>query len=158
MANVALAFALIGLGGSASLLGLVFSVKSLALVACLLVGGVLADRCSKRALVITLDIVRALSQGGIAALLLGGAPSVWGIAALSAVTGAATGLAQPAYPGLLTTLVQPALLQPANALGSLGYSLGRMSGPIMGACWRHVSAGAGRSRPTPPVLQPVRCC
>jgi hypothetical protein len=132
MANVALAFALIALGGSATLLGLVFSVKSIALVACLVAGGVLADRCSKRALLVTLDLVRALSQGGIAALLLGGYPSVWGITALSAVTGAATGLAQPAYPGLLTAIVQPALLQPANALGSLGYSLGRMSGPIIG--------------------------
>lgn len=132
MANVALAFALIELGGSAAALGLVFTAKSLALLGCLLAGGVLADRYSRPRLLIAMDAVRVVSQGSIAALLLLGAPSVWSIAALSALTGAATGLSQPAYPGLLTAIVQPALLQPANALMSLGYSIGRLSGPIIG--------------------------
>lgn len=132
LANVALAFALIELGGSAGALGLVFSAKSLALLGCLLAGGVLADRYSRLGLLISMDAVRVMSQGGIAWLLLDGASSVWSIAALSALTGAATGLSQPAYPGLLTAMVQPALLQPANALVSLGYSLGRLSGPILG--------------------------
>lgn len=132
MANVALAFALLELSGSATALGIVFTVKSIALLGCLLAGGVLADRYSRQSLLITMDAVRAVSQGAIAVLLLGGASSVWSISALSAVTGAATGLAQPAFPGLLTSIVEPAQLQRANALGSLGYSLGRLSGPILG--------------------------
>jgi MFS family permease len=131
MANVALAFAMIELGGSATALGMVFTARSVALVGCLLAGGVLADRFAQRTILVSMDCVRVASQGAIAALLLAGAPSVWSIAALSALTGAATGFAQPASPGFLTSLVRPELLQPANALGSLGYSLGRMSGPII---------------------------
>ena len=44
MVNVSLAFAVIGLGGSAAEIGLVFTARSLALIGCLLAGGVVADR------------------------------------------------------------------------------------------------------------------
>ncbi|MEO8177635.1 MAG: MFS transporter [Deltaproteobacteria bacterium] len=131
MANVALAFATLALGGSTTALGIVFTAKSVALVGCLLAGGALADRFPRRTILVSMDCVRVLSQGAIAALLLTGTPSVWSIAVLSTLTGAATGFFQPASPGLLTSMVKPELLQSANALGSLGYSLGRMSGPII---------------------------
>lgn len=131
MANVALAFGLIELGGSAAALGVVFTSKSLALLGCLMLGGVLADRMPRRALLVAMDIVRVGSQGALAAHLLGSEPRVWVIALLSAVTGAATGLSQPAAPGLLTAVVAPEQLLRANALGSLGYALARMSGPVL---------------------------
>jgi hypothetical protein len=131
MANVALAFALVELGGSAAALGIVFTAKSLALLGCLLAGGVLADRLSRQALLVVMDWVRVISQGAIAVHLLAGEPRVWCIALLSAVSGAATGLSQPAAPGLVTAIVPAEQLLRANALGSLGYSLARMTGPVI---------------------------
>jgi MFS family permease len=131
MANVALAFALIEIDGSAGALGIVFTAKSLALVGCLLLGGVVADRLRRQVVLVSMDLIRVVSQGAIAVHLIASAPSVWSIALLSAVTGAATGLSQPAAPGLLTAVVPPEQLLRANALGSLGYSLARMSGPVI---------------------------
>jgi MFS family permease len=49
MVPVALAFAVLHLGGSVSEVGLVLAARTLPIVACLLVGGVVADRVSRRA-------------------------------------------------------------------------------------------------------------
>src|SRR3954465_7854649 len=73
MVNVALAFAVIELGGSASDIGLVFACRTLPLVACLLVGGVVADRTSRRAVMVAADLTCVASQGVLAALLIAGA-------------------------------------------------------------------------------------
>src|SRR3954452_12891952 len=70
MVNVALAFAVIGLGGGAAAVGLVFAARTVPLVACLLVGGVMADRISRRAVMLSADLTRVVSQGAIAALLI----------------------------------------------------------------------------------------
>src|SRR3954453_2425556 len=99
MVNVALAFAGIGLGGSASAVGLVFAARTVPLVACLLIGGVVADRTSRRAVMVGADVTRLLSQGAIAALLIGDGASVASLAVLSGVTGAATGFFNPASVG-----------------------------------------------------------
>ena len=72
MVNVALAFAVLELGGSASQIGLVLACETLALVACLLVGGVVADRTSRRAVMVGADLARVASQGALAALLIAG--------------------------------------------------------------------------------------
>ena len=56
MVNVALAFAVIGIGGSASEIGLVLAARTAALVASLLLGGVVADRVSRRAIMVGADL------------------------------------------------------------------------------------------------------
>jgi predicted MFS family arabinose efflux permease len=142
MIPVALAFAVIGLGGSASEVGLVFTARSLALVACLLAGGVVADRLSRRRVMVGADLVRVGSQGALAALLIAGSPDVWTIAALAALTGAATGFFNPTSTGLLPAVVGPEGLQQANALRGLTMATGNIAGPI--AAGALVStAGAG---------------
>jgi len=130
MVNVSLAFAVIGLGGSAAEIGLVFTARSLALIGCLLAGGVVADRLPRATVLIGADLVRVASQGGLAAALILGEPGVWVLAALSAVTGAATGFFNPASTGFLPAVVSPARLQQANALRGLASSAGRIAGPI----------------------------
>src|SRR4029453_15978860 len=105
MVNVALAFAVLELGGSASEIGLVFASETLALVACLLVGGVVADRTSRRAALVGADLARVASQGVLAALLIAGTAEIWTVALLAGVTGAATGFFQPASTGLVATIV-----------------------------------------------------
>ena len=55
---------------------------SLPLVATLLIGGVVADRVSRRAVMVVADLARLLTQGAIAALLIAGAAEIWMLAVL----------------------------------------------------------------------------
>jgi MFS family permease len=133
MVNVALAFGVIGLGGSASDLGLVFTARAAALVASLPAGGVVADRLPRRTVLIGADLVRLASQGVLAAVFILATPSIALIAALSAITGAATGFFNPASTGFLVSVVSPAAIQQANALRSVSASSGRIAGPVLSA-------------------------
>src|SRR4051794_1250040 len=63
MVTIALAFAVLELGGSASEVGLVLAFRMVPLVATLLAGGVVADRLSRRAVMVAADLVRVLTQG-----------------------------------------------------------------------------------------------
>lgn len=142
MVAVALAFAVLEVGGSVSAVGLVLASGALALAGCLLAGGVIADRTSRRAVMVVADIVRLASQGAMAALLIGGAAEVWMLAVLAAVSGAATGFFNPASIGLLPTVVAPDQLQQANGLRAFAMSTGEIFGPIAAGVLV-ASAGAG---------------
>src|SRR3954454_18272593 len=107
MTRVALAFAVLGIGGSASDVGLVLAARTLPEIACVLVGGVVADRMSRRRLMVAADLVRLVSQGAMAALVISGDAHVWSLALLAGVGGAATGFFNPAGTGLLQAVVAP---------------------------------------------------
>lgn len=142
MVTVALAFAVLEVGGSVSDVGLVLAAAAFPLVATVLVGGVVADRTSRRTLMVAADLVRVVSQGTIAALLIAGAAEVWMLALLAGVTGAATGFFGPASTGLLPEVVLAKQLQPANALRASAASAGEILGPIVAGLLVAV-AGAG---------------
>jgi MFS family permease len=142
MVNVALAFAVLSVGGSPSAVGLVFAARTLPLVACLLVGGVVADRTSRRAVMLGADLARVASQGTMAALLIAGEAEVWSLALLAGVGGGATGFFNPASTGLLPALVPPAHLQRANGLLATAAAAGEILGPLV-AGLLVVSAGTG---------------
>jgi MFS family permease len=132
MALVALAFAVLEIGGSASDVGFVLAAGALPLVLTVLAGGVVADRTSRRAVMVVADLVRVTSQGAMAALLIAGAAEVWMLAAAAAVTGAATGFFSPASTGLLPEVVLAEQLQPANGLRASAASAGEILGPVVG--------------------------
>jgi MFS family permease len=113
---VALAFAILKLTGSASDLGAVLGAHAVALLVFLLLGGVIADRFSRRALMIGADAVRGGAQLALGLLLVTGHPSVATLAGLAAVVGSAEAVFTPAEAGLLPALVKPGDLQQANAL------------------------------------------
>ena len=142
MVVVALAFAVIHLGGSASEVGLVLAAGWGPLVLTVLAGGVVADRTSRRAVMVTADLVRVVSQGVMAALVITGAAEIWMLAALAAVTGAATGFFSPASTALLPEVVPDDELQPANALRSAGTSASEILGPALAGVLV-ATAGAG---------------
>lgn len=142
MAVVALAFAVLEIGGSASDVGLVLAAGAFPLVATVLAGGVVADRVSRRAVMVVADLVRIASQGTMAALLIAGVAEVWMLALLAGVTGAATGFFSPASTGLLPEVVLAEQLQPANALRASAISTGEILGPVVGGVLV-VAAGAG---------------
>jgi MFS family permease len=142
MVAVALAFAVLEVGGSASAVGLVLACATLPLVGSVLIGGVVADRTSRRTVMIAADLLRVASQGATAALLIAGTAEVWTLALFAGVTGAATGFFNPASTGLLPEVVPPDELQPANALRATAVSTGEILGPLA-AGGLVAAAGAG---------------
>ena len=142
MAVVALAFAVLEIGGSTSDVGLVLAAGAFPLVATVLAGGVVADRASRRAVMVVADLARVASQGTMAALLIMGVAEVWMLALVAGVTGAATGFFSPASTGLLPEVVLAEQLQPANGLRASAVSTGEILGPVVGGVLV-AAAGAG---------------
>jgi MFS family permease len=142
MVAVALAFAVLELGGSASEVGLVLGAAWGPLVVTVLAGGVVADRTSRRAVMVGADLARIATQGTMAVLLISGVAEIWMLAALAGVTGAATGFFNPASTGLLPEVVPADELQPANALRATAISASEILGPILAGILV-AAAGAG---------------
>lgn len=120
VAPIALAFAVLDLTGSAVDLGLVVAARSLANVALLMLGGVLADRLPRRVLLSGSSLAAAGTQGVVAALILTGNATVPWLVALSILNGAAAAASLPAASALTPDTVPPVLLQSANAILRIG--------------------------------------
>ena len=131
LAFVALAFAVIGLGGSGTDLGLVIASYSLPSVIFLLVGGVWADRLPRRAVMIAADLVRAAAQLTLATAVLTGNASVPLFMLMAFVSGASTAFFQPASTGLVPEAVSAGRLQQANAMLNLSQSTAQLFGPVV---------------------------
>jgi MFS transporter len=142
MVAIALAFAVLHLGGSASDVGIVLAARALPLVASLLIGGVVADRVSRRTVMVAADLSRLATQGVLAILLITGDPPIWALAVLSGLTGAATGFFEPASIGMMPAIVAPERLQQANGLRATAVAGGEILGPIVAGGLIAV-AGAG---------------
>jgi MFS family permease len=131
MVPLALAFAVLELNGSPTALGLIFAARMAGLVSFVLVGGVVADRGRRRAVMMGADLVRLASQGTIAALLLVGEASLMTLAITAFVTGAGTGFFSPAATGMLPSIVAPDRLQQANGLNATSLGIGEVAGPLL---------------------------
>ncbi len=129
--SIAIAFAVLSLG-SPTALGIVFAARSLPLVCFLLVGGVFADRLSRRTVMLVADVTRMGCQAGTAALILTHSAQIWEIAVLQAVSGAATAFFNPASTGLTPMTVSEELLQEANALRGISMSVAGLVGLGLG--------------------------
>ncbi|WP_330253180.1 MFS transporter [Nocardia sp. NBC_00565] len=130
MVGMALAFAVLDLTGSPTDLGTVLSARTIALLAAMLAGGVVADRFSRRRVMLTADVVRILTQSGMAVLLLSGHARIWELATMQVVYGAATAMFTPAVTGLLPQIAGERLQQ-ANALRGQAISLAYLVGPAV---------------------------
>ena len=119
MVPVALAFAVLGIGGDAGDLGLVLAVGLIPNIVFVLVGGVAGDRWPRGRVMLAADAVRAVSQGTVAVLLLAGSAELWHLLVSSAVWGTAAAFFTPASTGVVPDTVSPARLQQANALMGL---------------------------------------
>lgn len=126
---VAIAFAVLGIGGSAGDLGIVFAALTVAHVLLVLAGGVWADRLPRQLVMVACDIVRAVGEVVLAVLLLSGTAQIWHLAVGAAVIGAASAFFLPASSGLVPQVVSAGRLQQANALMSLSRSATGIFGP-----------------------------
>jgi MFS family permease len=145
MVELALAFAVLDVDGSVAELGLVLAAHTLGFVNSVLAGGVVADRLSRRAVMIGADLLRLATHGFIAVALLAGFAEVWMLGVLSVFTGIGGGFFGRAATGLLPEVVSSDELQQANALRSTASSAGEIGVRSWPACSSRPRARAGRS-------------
>jgi MFS family permease len=129
---IALAFAVLDLGGSVTDLGFVVGVRSIANVALVLVGGVLADRLPRAVLLQGSSLAAAGSAAAMAASVLGGFASVPLLAAIGLVNGAAAAIALPASYSMTPETVPAEDLQQANAILRIGSNTAAIAGASLG--------------------------
>jgi MFS family permease len=113
IAPVALAFAVLDLGGDASDLGVVVGLYALADVAAVLFGGVLGDRLPRTVMMQGSSALAAVAQGLVAASLVGGWSSIPLLAALGMVNGALGALGGPSSSAITQQTVPAELLRTA---------------------------------------------
>lgn len=131
MVPVALTFAVLDEGRGTSDVGYVLAAETVPLVVLLLAGGVIADRLPRRVVMLSADVVRAVSEGLLAVLLLTGSPPLWVFMVLAGVIGAGQAFFNPALTGLVPLIASAPRLQQANALTSLANSTGQIAGPAL---------------------------
>jgi len=77
IAPIALAFAVLDLGGTPSQLGLVLACRAVPTVVLVLLGGVIADRLPRHLVLVAANVVGATTQAMVAVLLLTGGAEIW---------------------------------------------------------------------------------
>ena len=133
MSPIALSFAILGAGMSASDLGLALAAEAVPLALLLLFGGVWGDRYRRNRIMATADLVRLTSQGMLAVAFIVDRPSLWFILVAQTVNGLATGLFRPAASGLTRASAAPGRLQESNSLLSLTSNTLTFVGPMLSA-------------------------
>lgn len=128
IAPVALAFAVLDLGGDAAELGLVVGLYALTDVVVTLFGGVAGDRFSRRLMMAGSMLVAALLQAGAALSLLTDRSSVVLLALLGAGLGAVSALGNPSMSAILAQTVPEEALGQAVVWRRLGSTSAAMLG------------------------------
>src|SRR5690348_5625132 len=88
LAPIAVAFAILDLGGSATEVGLSFAAWTIAQVATLAFGGVIGDRLPRRAVMIAGDTASFAVRTAMGVLLVSGHARIWELIVLQACGGA----------------------------------------------------------------------
>ncbi|MER5531600.1 MFS transporter [Streptomyces sp. NPDC002677] len=128
---VALSLYILHRGGSAADVGFVLAGRAVALVVCLLIGGIIADRVRRTRVLIGADCFRA----GVllaTALLLTRLPLSL-LPLITALVGAGEALSRPAYRSLMPTLLPDELLERGNAVVSAVQRGSAVLGALAGA-------------------------
>jgi MFS family permease len=130
--QIALIFAILHIGGTASGIGIVLATTTVARVTFLLAGGVWADRLRRQYVMLAADGVRGVVQATLAALLLSGHAHIWELCTGGALYGAAASFFGPASTALVPETVSVEQLQQANSLLGLPQSFFSVAGPAAG--------------------------
>jgi hypothetical protein len=132
LAPIALAFAILDRGGSATEVGAVYASNIAARVTFMLVGGVWSDRLSRRRVMLAADTLRAACTSVLAVAVMAGNPPLALFIAMVALHGVGAAFFSPASTGLVPQTVSAPLLQRANALLGIAHSGGTDIGPALG--------------------------
>jgi hypothetical protein len=145
---LALVFAAVDLGADPEGVGVVIACRSVPNIALVLVGGVVADRLSKRTVAIGSSIVSAVGLAAAAVTLATGAASLPLLCGAAAVSGVGAALFVPATSALVREIVGDRLLRDATVLNRLGANGGlalgtAIGGGLVGALSPEIALAAG---------------
>ncbi|HEY7849288.1 MAG TPA: MFS transporter, partial [Ktedonobacterales bacterium] len=129
----ALAWQVLVLTGSGTAMGAVLIAETIPRVLFLLLGGVVADRFSRRKVMIWSDSVRGIAVAAIAVLGQLNVLALWHLIVLGAIFGMASAFFFPAYQSIPPQLVDAEQLPSANALTGLSRQMSQLFGPALGA-------------------------
>jgi MFS family permease len=129
---VAIPFAVLKIGGSATDVGYVATAKLVPLIVFLLLGGVVADRLPRHKVMTAANSLQALAQGASAVLVLTGHARIWQLVILAAAGGVGVGFYYPAAQGLLPQTVPPDQRSRANAVNQTGQGAASIAGSAAG--------------------------
>jgi MFS family permease len=131
MSALAVSFAVLDDGGTASDLGVVLAAGIVPQVLFMLGGGVLADRLGRRPVMLSADATRCAAQAALAGAVLAGHPALWVFVLLATVRGTGDAVFSPALSGLTVELAPRDDLVNANALLSAARSAAVVVGPSL---------------------------
>src|SRR5258706_4274682 len=113
---VALPWLILTTGGNAQELGIVLAAYGIPLAVSMLAGGWLSDRLRPRRVMLMADAVRLLLVAILAALALGGHPTLWQFCAIAVPLGAFGGAFMPASMAIVPDILSNDDLQAGNGL------------------------------------------
>ena len=128
---IALGWRTTTLTGSATWLAIVLMAHSIALLATVLIGGALADRYSRRLLMIGSDLARVVIMGALAILDASDQLSLGLLLALAVGFGLADGFFYPAAGGIVPLVVESHELASANTLIGVSRQASFVIGPAL---------------------------
>jgi MFS family permease len=131
MQRIAQDWLVLSLTGSATAVGITTALQFLPLLLFGLYGGVVADRCDKRRLLLITQSVMGLTGLALAALTLSGNVHVVHVYALAFVLGLATVLDNPTRQTFVSEMVGPAQIGNAVSLNSANFQSARLVGPAI---------------------------
>ncbi|MFJ9711992.1 MFS transporter [Streptomyces sp. NPDC101234] len=137
---VTVVFAILRSGGRALDVGTMLTCHAVGQVVMLPVGGVWADRLSRKLVLMATDAIQAVCYGLLAVMTFLHQAAVWQFAVTYTIAGMAMAFFTPASRAVLPELVGPEQLQPANALLGLTDSTTKVLGPALAALLLAVSS------------------
>ena len=132
MSTVAVAWAVLDSGESATGLGFVFAAGVVPQVLLLPLAGAVADRLGRRRVMLAADVLRCGAQGSLAVALFAGRPALWLFVLLAWLEGTGEAFFMPALNALTVEISPRNQLGNANALYGLATSAARIAGPALG--------------------------
>jgi MFS family permease len=129
MGEVATPYAAFVLTGEATAIGLVNLAAGIPMMAFTLVGGVVADRLPRRAILLSAQGLALVGTSLLAWVVLSGRLEVWHLAAFAALQGTVFAFNNPSYQAFVAELVPRRMLRSAIALNMTGFNLSRVVGP-----------------------------
>ena len=129
--------------------GIVLFCQATALLTTLLIGGALADRISRRKMMIASDLARFVAVGALAAVDASGHLNFTWIIVLSVLMGLGDGLFYPAFGGMVPLVVEPGAIPSANSLIGVARWGSLLVGPASPRCSTEPPDRRSCSRSTP---------
>jgi MFS family permease len=122
--------------------GVVLAAYVVPLVLFLLVGGVIADRLPRQAVMVATDLIRAALHGTLALLIALGTIKIWHMVVIGLLFGTSQAFFQPAYTGLVPQTVPEEEIQAAQALNGVSRELAAFVSPAIATALVLTAGGA----------------